>query len=115
MFWVASRPGQALVWSQAGGSLRAESAGVWWSSMPYQNRIQYAPFVENQAIIEENWDPLFGDRKNELVFIGQEMDIEKIREDLNSCLATATEIDNGDWEDGYDDEWPIQRTYALND
>ena len=34
LFWLASRPEQALVWSQAGGSLRADSAGVWWCSMP---------------------------------------------------------------------------------
>lgn len=115
MFWLASRPGQAVVWSQAGGSLRAESAGVWWSSMPFENRIRYAPFVENQKIIEENWDSLFGDRKNEIVFIGQEMDVEKISEDLNNCLATAAEIDAGDWKVGYDDEWPIQRAYALDE
>ena len=33
LFWLASRPNQALIWSQAGGSLKSDSAGVWWSSM----------------------------------------------------------------------------------
>jgi G3E family GTPase len=37
LFWLASRPEQALVWGQAGGSLKADSAGVWWSSMPFEN------------------------------------------------------------------------------
>lgn len=48
MFWIASRPDQALVWSQAGGSLKADSAGVWWSSMPFEQRTRYMSFVENQ-------------------------------------------------------------------
>ena len=40
LFWLASRPSQAINWSQAGGSLRAESAGVWWASMPLYQRLQ---------------------------------------------------------------------------
>ncbi|MCL4149576.1 UNVERIFIED_CONTAM: hypothetical protein GTU68_057915 [Idotea baltica] len=39
LFWIASRPDSALNWSQAGGSVRAESAGVWWASMPFQERV----------------------------------------------------------------------------
>lgn len=53
LFWILSKPDQAISWSQAGGSLKADPIGVWWDSMPYQNRIQYAPFVENQAVIVE--------------------------------------------------------------
>ncbi|NRB50251.1 MAG: GTP-binding protein [Saprospiraceae bacterium] len=113
MFWLASRPEQALVWSQAGGSLRADSAGVWWSSMPYQQRIQYAVFVDNQAIIESGWDSDFGDRKNEIVFIGQDMDESRIRKDLEACLATDEELSTGKWKEGYEDEWPVQRAYPV--
>ncbi len=114
LFWISSRPEQALVWSQAGGSLRADSAGVWWSSMPFDKRIQYMAFAENQKIIEENWDTEFGDRKNEIVLIGQYMDKEEIIAELESCLATDDELDSGDWKNGYDDEWPVQRAYALD-
>ena len=52
----ASRSEQALTWSQAGGSLQADSAGVWWSSMSFEERIQYISFVENQKEIETGWD-----------------------------------------------------------
>jgi len=113
LFWLASRPGQAIVWGQAGGSLRAEPAGVWWSSMPFEQRIQYYGFVENQVVIEENWDKTFGDRKNEIVFIGQEMNEAQIRADLDACLATDDEIATDKWRRGYEDNWPIQRAYAL--
>jgi G3E family GTPase len=47
LFWLASRPEQALVWGQAGGSLNADSAGVWWSSMNFENRIRNLTFIEN--------------------------------------------------------------------
>lgn len=70
-------------------------------------------FVENQKEIETGWDKNFGDRKNEIVFIGQEMDEEKIRKELDACLSTAEELDTRKWKDGYDDEWPVQRAYAL--
>lgn len=115
LFWLASRPDQALVWSQAGGSLKADSAGVWWSSMPFEQRIQYPGFVENQEHIESGWDKNFGDRKNEIVFIGQDMAEEQMRADLDNCLSTNEELlTDGDWLEGYQDNWPIQRAYALD-
>lgn len=113
LFWLASRPSQAMIWSQAGGSLRSESAGVWWSSMPLSKRMQYYSFMENQKHIESGWDELFGDRKNEIVFIGQDMNEVSIREELDACLATDQEIATQKWEKGYADTWPAQRVYPL--
>ena len=109
LFWIASRPDQALIWGQAGGSLRADSAGVWWSSMSFNDRMRYAGYMENQEVIEAGWDKTFGDRKNEIVFIGQDMDEELIRADLDSCLSTEDELATGFWVDGYQDHWPIER------
>jgi G3E family GTPase len=94
MFWLASRPDQALIWGQAGGSLKTDSAGVWWSSMTFEDRIRYAPFVENQELIESDWDKLFGDRKTEIVFIGQDMNEAKIRRSLDLCLSSELEINS---------------------
>ena len=113
LFWLASRPDQALIWGQAGGSLRADSAGVWWSSMSFDQRSQYMAFIENQKHIEEDWDFTFGDRKNEIVFIGQRMDEQAIRDHLNSCLATEKELESDKWRQGYTDDWPVERTYAI--
>lgn len=114
MFWLASRPEQALVWGQAGGSLRADSAGVWWDSMPYSERIRYVAFVENQKEIESGWSVKFGDRKNEIVFIGQDLDEQEITAELEACLLTEKELDTERWKKGYADEWPVARAYALN-
>ena len=92
LFWLASRKNEAINWSQAGGSLRADKAGVWWCSMPYSDRIRYAAFVDNQALIEKKWDKRFGDRENELVIIGQDLDKETIVRELTDCLCTDAEI-----------------------
>jgi G3E family GTPase len=107
LFWIASRKNEALNWSQAGGSLRADKAGVWWSSMPFKERISYAAFVDNQQAIESKWDKRFGDRENEIVIIGQEMDKEQIIDELNACLCTEPEI--RDMEAGlkFKDPFPI--------
>jgi G3E family GTPase len=109
LFWLASRPKQALVWGQAGGSLKADSAGVWWSSMPYGDRMQFATFVENQNHIESGWDKVFGDRKNEIVFIGQDMKEEQIKNELDACLLNDEELEKEKWKNGYEDSWPVQR------
>ncbi len=114
LFWLSSRPEQALIWGQAGGSLRADSAGVWWSSMSFDQRSQYMAFLENQKQIEEEWDTTFGDRKNEIVFIGQGMDEGDIRKHLDGCLATDDEIESDLWREGYSDQWPVERAYALD-
>jgi G3E family GTPase len=111
---LASRPDQALIWGQAGGSLRSDSAGVWWSSMPFEKRIQQMAFVENQAHIESDWDVAFGDRKNEIVFIGQNLDEPQIRKELNACLLSESELSSINLEeDRFEDDWPVERAYAY--
>ena len=108
LFWIASRPDQALVWSSAGGSLKTDPAGVWWDSMPFSERINYADFVNNQQMIESEWSSDFGDRKIELVFIGQQLDVSAITNKLDECLLNQEEV--SEWKDGklqLTDNWPV--------
>ncbi len=108
LFWLASRSNQALIWSSAGGSCKADNAGVWWASMSFLERINYAAFVENQAEIESHWDTQFGDRKIEIVFIGQYLEQEEMINQLNDCLLTDEEIQL--WKNqqfSKEDKWPI--------
>ena len=93
VFWIASRPNDAINWSQAGGSLRSDKAGVWWCSMPFSERVRYTAFVDNQQQIEERWDKKYGDRYNELVIIGQHMDKRTIYNELENCLCNASEME----------------------
>jgi G3E family GTPase len=106
LFWIASRKDDALNWSQAGGSLRAESAGVWWASMPYGERIRYTSFVDNQKSIEGRWDGRFGDRLNELVIIGQDLNQSMIKSELDLCLCTEEEIKKMEAGEKFNDPFP---------
>lgn len=107
LFWLASRPDEALNWSQAGGSLRAEKAGVWWCSMPYKDRISYTSFVENQTEIEAKWDKRFGDRLNELVIIGQAIDKNSLTLELEACLCNDEEVEQMQRGVSFKDSFPI--------
>lgn len=93
LLWMADRPDEALNFSQAGGSSRMDNAGVWWASMSYTERLKYLDFIENQEYIESKWDKNFGDRINELVFIGQEMNKELLLAQLEECLLNAEELE----------------------
>ena len=77
--------------------------------MKLADRLNYSAFVENQNQIEKDWDKTFGDRKNEIVFIGQEMNEDKIRNDLDGCLLNDEELYKESWKNGYEDNWPVQR------
>ncbi|MDR7211426.1 GTP-binding protein [Flavobacterium piscis] len=114
LFWMASRPEQAINWSQAGGSMKAEGAGVWWASMPLAERMNFQSFAENQDVIEERWTLDYGDRLNELVFIGISFDEKELRLQLENCLCTADEI--MDLQDGFfsnKDPFPVPRATAT--
>jgi G3E family GTPase len=104
LFWLASRPEVAISFSQAGGSMRVEAAGVWWCSMPFKERISYGSFIDNQHDIENGWHKKWGDRKNEIVFIGQNLDKEKYVSEFESCLLSDSEAENWEiikWEDSF--------------
>lgn len=105
LFWINSRPSFAINFSQAGGSLRAESAGVWWASMPAEQRLTYTSFKDNQKVIESRWDKTYGDRMNELVIIGQDLDQKHIYKELDDCLCETNEVLS--LVDSMKDSWPI--------
>ncbi|WP_020595854.1 GTP-binding protein [Spirosoma panaciterrae] len=107
LFWLASRPNDALNFSQAGGSLRAERAGVWWASMPYAQRLRYAAFLENRQAIESRWHKRFGDRQNELVIIGQDLHQEQITTEFLACLCTESELKHMENQGAFKDPFPV--------
>lgn len=107
VFWIASRPDKAILWSQAGGSLKAEIYGRWWASVPMKQRAMSEAYLENQEAIQAKWDKQWGDRMNELVFIGQDMDKEKITSDLDRCLLSDIEVVGWEAGNGFQDDWQI--------
>ncbi len=70
----------------------ADGAGVWWASMPFDQRISYPDHQDNIQEIESWGDKRFGDRQNELVIIGQDLSEDIICFELEKCLCTEREI-----------------------
>jgi G3E family GTPase len=91
-FWLASRMRWAGSWQLAGAVGRNEAAGFWWAAVPPQHRPQDP---EWQATIRKTWHPMYGDRRQEMVFIGIGMDEAAIRAALDACLLTDKEMRPG--------------------
>lgn len=61
--------------------MKAESAGVWWISIPLGERMNFQIFAKNQEI-EKQWTLDYCDRLNELVFIGISFDEKELLQQL---------------------------------
>jgi G3E family GTPase len=88
-FWLASRPQFAGQWSQAGGIARHGFAGMFWRAVPES---RWPQDEESLKIIKEHWVEPFGDMRQELVFIGQNMDETQVRNMLDECLISDEEL-----------------------
>ena len=105
IFWLASRHKYAGQWSQAGGIARYGFAGMFWSSVPVNSWPTDEESINN---IRDQWEEPFGDKRQELVFIGQSLDKEAMLDDLNKCLLSEDELLKGEsyWET-LDDPFPV--------
>jgi G3E family GTPase len=92
LVWIASKHDWAYDWSQAGCSIRIDPAGYWWASAPEEEWPEGESEIER---IRSLFQGLYGDRRQELVFIGREMDEPAIRDILESCLVTDLEFVQG--------------------
>lgn len=92
-FWLASTPQYAWLWHQAGGIARYNMAGLFWHAVPAADWPQEP---ELQDAIMQSWDEPFGDRRQELVFIGQQLDKARMLAQLNACLLTDAELAQGE-------------------
>ena len=91
-FWLASRPEFAGQWSQAGGTAHYGFAGMFWKAIPKKD---WPTDKEYLASIEKQWVEPFGDMRQELVFIGQQLDQDAMIQALNDCLLTEDEMLKG--------------------
>jgi G3E family GTPase len=88
-FWLANKRMDAGSWSQAGGLMRHGFAGRWWRFVP---KSQWPQDEESTAGIMQNWTAATGDCRQELVFIGQNIDFAQLTAELDDCLLTDAEM-----------------------
>ncbi len=103
-FWLASRPDFAGFWSQAGAIARNQCAGRFWAAVPESER----PFdTANSEVLRRAWREPWGDRRQEIVLIGQGLDRNGLEAMLDRALLTDHEFQRGPsaWA-GMDDPFP---------
>ncbi len=82
-FWVAADHRIAYEWAQAGGVSNISAMGMWWAAIP---REHWGHPEGQRPDQRSDWHPRFGDRVQQLVFIGQQMDEAGMRARLDACL-----------------------------
>ena len=87
-FWLASRPAWVGHMSQVGALVRHEGGGFWWAAVPQARWPQDEAW---RSWRESVWDPIFGDRMQEMVFLGIGHDEAELRRRLDACLLTKAE------------------------
>ncbi|MCR9245713.1 MAG: zinc metallochaperone GTPase ZigA [bacterium] len=96
--WLATRHDYVGMWHQAGASCALSGAGTWWATAPREEWPDDPSFL---AEIEANTVEPFGDRRQELVVIGREVDEADLRRRLDACLLDDAELALGtaDWQE----------------
>jgi len=93
--WLDQQPSSKLFWGHAGKQFALSFHGVWFAAF----NDQQAEFMkasrpeEYEKALQEVWSEEYGDRRQELVFIGQRLDEQAIRDVLDACLLKDDEVE----------------------
>lgn len=79
--------------SQAGPSIQLGGSEGWLASLSAE---ELTDIRSDEPELFEGWDDIWGDRINELVFIGVDMVQQEVEQELDQCLLTEAEM-NSDW------------------
>ena len=94
-FWLATRPYYVGEMSQAGALVRTGKMGLWWAAVPQDQWPRDPGF---QRALAPYLDPIWGDRRQELVFIGADpMSEKQITAELDACLVKADRFTPERW------------------
>jgi G3E family GTPase len=92
-FWLASRNNMIGLWSQAGGSAEYRPAGYWWAAAP---KSSWPDDDDTWRSVLKDWQEPHGDRRQMLVFIGQDLEKEELLAELEACLLNDRELAMGE-------------------
>jgi hypothetical protein len=80
------------LWSHAGAAANIGSSGVWYAAL---EEAALPDDPESRALLRADWREPYGDRRQELVFIGVDLDEAALRRQLDGALLTAAELTHG--------------------
>ena len=103
-FWISTRPDWVAEFSLAGALSSVKPLGTWWVSVPEERR----PTHESaKAYMQAHWQEPWGDRRQEIVFIGAGIDWPALKARLDACLVPAVAATGPDNLPDYPDPFPI--------
>ena len=92
--WLADEPDRSFGYSCAGSVHRLFPAGRWWAS--HAEGEWPSCRVQRRRLLER-WHPRFGDRRQELVLLGVDLDVDRLSADLDGCLLAEESIGCGSY------------------
>lgn len=105
-FWISTRPDWVAEFSLAGALSSIKPLGTWWASVPEDKRPNHE---SAQAYMKAHWQEPWGDRRQEIVFIGAGIDWPALKARLDNCLVPAVAAAGPDTLPNYPDPFPIWR------
>ena len=105
-FWISSRPDWVAEFSLAGALSTISPLGTWWASIPEERRPDHE---SARTYMQAHWQEPWGDRRQELVFIGAGIDWPQIKLMLDDCLVPESLAKNPQTLPDYLDTFPIWR------
>ncbi|KAI5194998.1 hypothetical protein AUEXF2481DRAFT_27734 [Aureobasidium subglaciale EXF-2481] len=88
--WLATRPSVSGDWSQAGAMLTVSGGLNWFAVVPEEQ--WPSPSQEVTDLIKKDFEGEWGDRRQELVCIGENIDVKAITELFDGCLLNDAEM-----------------------
>ncbi len=108
-FWLATRPDRAAEFSLAGALSSVRPLGLWWAALPATRWPKTGQGLED---VQAKWQDPWGDRRQELVFIGSDMDQAALTAALDAALLPASGFQPDHWAD-LADPFPVWRRQAA--
>lgn len=109
--WLVTRPMFVAEYSMAGALSTVGPIGTWWASVPQERWPDHSSL---QDYMRQHWREPFGDRRQELVFIGAGIDWPALRAELDACQCVEATADTLDQFADLPDPFPLWRHPTRN-
>ncbi|MDX8350217.1 GTP-binding protein [Cognatiyoonia sp. IB215446] len=105
-FWLATRPQWVAEFSLAGALSSVSPLGTWWASVPQE---RWPDHEGARQYMQTHWQEPWGDRRQEIVFIGAGIDWPALKAKLDACLVPEVVATSPDALPDYPDPFPTWR------
>ena len=94
-FWLATRPDWLAEFSLAGALSSISPLGIWWASVPAE---RWPRSEDLKEYLKTHWQEPWGDRRQEMVFIGADIDWPALTAKLDEALVPDVDVEMIDFD-----------------